>query len=83
MDDERTDLGGGMTLVGATADVAKMGALVRELIEGLGGVPAFDDRTMGVLSSVQHARNFQYYFNSQHALVRLMRGTCAGGRASH
>lgn len=75
MNDEPDERGGGIYFVGAAADALELGARIRRAVESFGGVPALDDRTMGVLSAVHHARHFKYYFDADAARRRLMRRT--------
>lgn len=81
-DDERltVEADGEFQVVGRGPSLLQMGARLREEIEKLGGVPAFDDRTLGRLSAIHTARNAQYFFNMQELIGRVMRRTTLGNK---
>ena len=78
MDRDKPNGDSELKLVGAGPDIMTMGAGIRMLINGLGGVPALDDRTMGMLSAIHHARNMQQAYNASNSFKRVYRRTCLG-----
>lgn len=78
MADDGAKADDGLHVVGIGPDIREVGASVRLQIEALGGVPAFDDKTIGRHWAVHVAQQMQYGINAREAFERVVRSTTLG-----